>query len=84
MESGGLQARIEHGIAHLRAAHPRIDACSPHLDQWREKGRPRYALRLDVRWPQHQGLVSGPARDSAAEAVQAGLAAAQRSFTSHA
>jgi hypothetical protein len=84
MESHSLQARIEHGIAELRAAHPRITQCRAALDRWREGAAERHALRLDIRWRQHQSLVCGPARDSAEEAVQAAFDMAARSLTPHA
>jgi len=71
MKSDTLQAGIEHRIAELRAAHPRIAACHATLDEWHEDTGPRYALRLDIRWPQHQSLISGPAHASAEQAVQA-------------
>ena len=71
MKSDTLQAGIEHRIAELRAAHPRIAVCHATLDEWHEDAGPRYALRLDIRWPQHQSLISGPARASAEQAVQA-------------
>jgi hypothetical protein len=73
MEAESLRARIEHSIAELRARHPRIAACRAALEDWREGDEHRYALRLDIRWPQHQSLVAGPARRSAEQAVQAGF-----------
>jgi hypothetical protein len=84
MKHDGLQARIEHGIAELRAAYPRITDCRAALDRWREGAAERHALRLDIRWPQHQSLVSGPACDSAEAAVQAAFDKAARSLTAHA
>ena len=84
MKDDSLQARIQHGIADLRAAHPRITACHAALDRWREGAAARHSLRLDIRWPQHQSLVSGPARDSPEEAVQAAFEMAVRSLTPHA
>jgi hypothetical protein len=84
MESHRLQARIEHGIAELRAAYPRITQCRAALDCWREGAAERHSLRLDIRWPQHQSLVSGPGRDSAEAAVQAAFDTAARSLTAHA
>ena len=80
MRSEALQADIEHGIAELRAAHPRIGVCHATLDEWHEDAGPRHALRLDIRWPQHQSLVSGPARPSAWAAVQAGFELAARTL----
>jgi hypothetical protein len=73
-----LQAGIEHRIAELRAAHPRIAVCQATLDEWLEDGAPRQALRFDIRWPQHQSLVSGPARNTVHAAVQAGFELAAR------
>ena len=84
MKNDGLQAGIEHRIAGLRAAHPRVAACHATLDAWREGAAPRYSLRLEIRWPQHQSLVSGPARESAEQAVEAAFDMAARSLTSHA
>lgn len=74
MESDSLQARIQHEIAELRARFPRIGGCHPTLEQWEGL----HALRLDIRWPQHQSLVSGPARASAEEAVRAGFEKARQ------
>ena len=73
MRSETLQADIEHGIAELRAAYPRIAVCHATLDEWHEDAGSRHALRLDIRWPQHQSLMSGPARPSTRAAVQAGF-----------
>jgi hypothetical protein len=84
MKSDSLQAGIEHRIADLRAAYPRISACHAMLEDWQEGPEPRWSLRIDVRWPQHQCLISGPARPSAEQAVQAAFDAAVRSLTSHA
>lgn len=78
MKSDTLQAGIEHRIAELRAAHPQITVCHATFDEWHESAGPCYALRLDIRWPQHQSLVSGPARASAPAAVQAAIEAAAR------
>ena len=80
MESDSLQARIQHDIAELRGAHPRITACHFALRNWREDSRPRHSLWLDIRWPEHQSIVSGPARGSADEAVRAGFEKARESL----
>jgi hypothetical protein len=80
MKSDGLRAGIEHRIAELRAAYPRISACQAMLEDWHEGAEPRYSLRLDIRWPQHQSLVSGPACASADEAVDAAFELARRSL----
>ena len=84
MKNDSLGAEIEHRIAELCAAHPRISHCSARMEDWREGGKPRYALGLDIRWPQHQSLVSGPACASAEEAVEAAFAKATSSLTAHA
>ena len=80
MRGDSLQAGIEHRIAELRAAYPRIGACRAMLEDWQEGAEPRYSLRLDIRWPQHQSLISGPARDSAERAVEAGFDKAARTM----
>lgn len=80
MKNDTLQASIEHRIAELRAAHPQIAICHATLDEWHEDAGPQHALRLDVRWPQHQSLVSGPARPSARAAVEAAFELAARTL----
>ena len=85
MKKDGLRAEIEHRIAELCAAHPRISHCAARMENWREGGTPRYALGLDIRWPQHQTLLSGPARASAEDAVEAAFdVEATNSLTAHA
>jgi hypothetical protein len=78
MEADSLQARIQHAIADLRAAYPRITSCHATVEDWHEETGSRHALQLDIRWPQHQSLISGPARDSADEALRAAFEAAAR------
>ena len=73
-----LQARIQHEIAELRAAHPRITAFHAALEQWFEGTDARYSLGLDIRWPQHQSLISSEARSSAYAAVRAAFDAAAK------
>jgi hypothetical protein len=84
MKKDSLQASIEHRIAELRATYPRISHCSAQMEDWREGGEPRHSLRLDIRWPQHQSLVSGPACASPENAVDAAFAKATNSLTAHA
>jgi hypothetical protein len=67
------QARIEHEIAELRGTYPRITSCHSALRTWYQDGAPRHSLWLDLRWPEHQSIVSGPACASAEEALQAGF-----------
>jgi len=67
------QARIEHEIAELRGAYPRITTCHSALRTWYEDGAPRHSLWLELRWPQHQSIVSGTACASVEEALQAGF-----------
>ena len=71
MDTDSLQARIEHESAELRALYPHIKDCLTAMVQWSEGGEKRYALGLDIRWPQHQTLISGEAKDSAAAAIAA-------------
>lgn len=78
MDRESLQARIHHEVAGFQARFPQISACRATLDEWQEEGTSRYALRLDIRWPQHQTLVSGEAKDDPLGAVRAALDAARR------
>jgi hypothetical protein len=73
MESESLQARIEHEGAELRALYPYIKTCHTALVRWIDAEGVHYSLGLDVRWPDHQTLVSGEARDSAEAAIEAGF-----------
>lgn len=68
-----LQACIEHETAELRGAYPRISSCHSALRSWSEDGAARYSLWLDIRWSQHQSIISGRACDSAERAIQAGF-----------
>lgn len=78
MDRETLQARIHHEIAEFQARFPQIRACRSTLDEWQDEGGSRYALRLDIRWPEHQTLVSGEAKDSPLAAVHAALDAARQ------
>jgi hypothetical protein len=73
MESDSVRARIEHGIAELRGAFPCITLCHAALQSWREGAQARHSLWLELRWPQHQSIISGPACDGADEALRAGF-----------
>jgi hypothetical protein len=78
VRSDPLPAFIEHRIAELRARYPRVTFCRAALEHWSEGGELRYALGLDTRWPEHQTLVSGPARPSPEQAVEAAFEKAAR------
>ncbi len=78
MDRESLQAQIHHEVAEFQARFPQITACRSTLDEWLEEGRSRYAVRLDIRWPEHQTLVSGEAKDSPLGAVRAALETARR------
>lgn len=71
MDFNSIQGRIEHEIAELRGAYSRVESCHSALVQWKDDEQARYSLGLDIRWPQHQVLVSGPAQASADAAVEA-------------
>ena len=71
MDFESVQGRIEHEIAELRGAFPRIESCHSALVQWKDGEQARYSLGLDIRGPQHQALVSGPAQASIEAAVEA-------------
>lgn len=77
MESGSVHARIEHESAELRAFHPHVTDCYSALVHWNDGGGQHYSLKLDIRWPQHQTLISGEAKDSAEAAISAAFQSAR-------
>lgn len=76
MGADSIHARVEQRIGELRARFPQITACHSALVRWSEGGAARHSLHLDVRWPQHQEIVSGPAAPTAEAAIEAGLSLA--------
>ena len=81
MDPQSVQARMEHETAQLRAQFPRITACHTALVQWRHGDALRWSLHLDIRWPQHQTLLSGEAHDSAEAAIDAAFRQARERLT---
>lgn len=77
MVDDSLHVRIEHESAELRARHPQITDCRSALVQWREGDDKRWSLHLDIRWPQHQTLVSGATKDNAPAAIAAAFETAR-------
>ena len=73
MKPNGLQASLNCRIADLRSAYPRITVCHAALQTVRDGARVRHSLWLDLRWPEHQSIVSGPVRESVEDALQAGF-----------
>jgi hypothetical protein len=71
MDAQSAHARMAHVAAELRVLFPRITDCHTALVQWREDELTRWSLHLDIRWPQHQTLLSGPSCDSAEAAIEA-------------
>jgi hypothetical protein len=71
MDTDSLHARIEHEAAELRGQYPHVKDCHSAMVQWDQDGEKRYALHLDIRWLEHQSLVSGEAKESAMAAVGA-------------
>jgi hypothetical protein len=71
MDADALQPRIEHEIAELRGLFPAIAACHSALLQTKDDGGARWSLHLDIRAPQAQVIVSGPAEESAEAAIAA-------------
>jgi hypothetical protein len=82
MDVDSLQSRIEHEIAELRGAFPRVESCHSALVQWKDGEQDRYSLGLDIRGPQHQTLLSGPAQASAEAAVEAAFRLARERLQS--
>jgi len=58
-------------VAELRARHPQMTRCDTALTRRTEAGATRYALYLDMHWPQSQILVPGPALAEAGAAIDA-------------
>jgi hypothetical protein len=77
MDIDSLHARIEHESAELRALYPHIKDCRTALVRWTDPEGVHYSLGLDIRWPQHQTLVSGEAKDSAPAAIAAAFQTAR-------
>lgn len=73
MKADAPAPAIEHAIAELRAAFPRIVEVRHAL----EGADHAWSLRLDVRWPQHQTLLCGPLKEDQQEAVRAAFEAAR-------
>jgi hypothetical protein len=78
MDADSLQARIQHESAELRALYPHIEKCHTALVRWTDPEGSRYSLHVDIRWPQHQTLVSGEAKDDAHAAIEAGFRTARQ------
>ena len=78
MDIDSVHARIAHESAELRTAYPQVTDCRTALVQWAEGGKKRYSLKLDIRWPQHQTLISGEAMDDAGAAIAAAFARARQ------
>ena len=71
MDRDKLQARLEHEIAELRGAFPRVDSCHSALMQWKDGEQARYSLGLDIRGPLTRAWCCGPAQASIEAAVEA-------------
>ncbi len=78
MDRESLEALIEHQVADLRASFPHIAACRTCIESLNEGGTRRYCVRLDIRWPEHQSLISGKAKDGPHAAVCAAFEQARR------
>lgn len=71
MDRDSILAKIEHENAELRARFAHVHESIPALVQWTEGEQVRYSLSLDIRWPQHQTLVSGSVQPTADAAIEA-------------
>jgi len=71
MDADAIRARIDQQAAELRTAYPDMTRCDTALAQRKEGGKARYSLYLDLRWPQTQVLVTGPAHSDAGAAIDA-------------
>lgn len=78
MDIDSVHASIEHEKSELRARYPAITDCNTVLVRWDENGAKRYSLRIDLRCPQHQTLLSGAQSDSPQAAIAAAFRAARQ------
>jgi hypothetical protein len=78
MDVDSIRARIEHEVAELRAHHPEMTSCDTAFSRRAEAGATRYSLYLDMRWPQRQILLPGPAMAEAGAAIDAAFQEARR------
>lgn len=78
MDTDSLQARIEHESAELRTLYPHVKDCDAALVRWTDAEGVHHSLHLDIRWPDHQTLVSGEPKDDAATAIQSAFRTARQ------
>ena len=71
MDADAIRAHIERKSVELRQQYPDMTHCDSALSQRREDGKLRYALYLELRWPQTQVLVTGPVHGDAGTAIDA-------------
>ena len=71
MDADAIRAHIDRKSAELRMQYPDLKSCDTALSQRREDGKLRYALYLDLRWPQTQVVVTGPVHSDAGAAIDA-------------
>lgn len=78
MDVDSLQARIHLESAELHTLYPHIQKCHTALVRWVDPEGSHYSMHLDIRWPQHQTLVNGGAKDSPTVAIADGFAIARQ------
>src|SRR6185295_7159398 len=78
MEADSIRARIEHETAELRARYPEMTRCDTALARRVQDGATLHSLYLDMRWPQSQILLPGPALPDATAAIDAAFHEARR------
>lgn len=71
MDDDAVRAHIERRSSELRALHPDLTRCDTAFSRRREGDNLSYSLYLDLRWPQRQLLVTGPAHSDAGVAIDA-------------
>jgi hypothetical protein len=77
VRSDSFEAELQHEVAELKAAFPRIATVAARLDEVPEYASRRFSVRLDIRWPEHQTLACGPACMAPLDALHAAFAMAK-------
>jgi len=78
MNRDSLEALIAHESAALREAFPQVSSCRAQLETLNEGEARRYSVQLDIRWPEHQSLISGKSKHDTHAAVHAAFEEARR------
>lgn len=82
MDRESIEARIAQEVASLRGEFPRVSDCRASIEPIGEGAAARYAAALDLRWPEHQSLISVAPAETAEAALSAAFLEARRRLAS--